>query len=211
MADVTAQVTLKMKSGVTADYVSNTFHLIGIEEGTDDTAVATAIEELYDDLAPGLSSVVSQTGHILKLYVTGAPAPNYPYAEIEFAMATDPTGATLPQEVACCISYEAKRESGLNQKRRRGRIYIGPLDVAAGDLGRPTAGLIDLLLDSAETFALAIQAIDTLGVGFWGVYSPTNGSTQAIKTISVDNTYDTQRRRGLGSTNRTSRTLTLPS
>lgn len=207
---MTAQIVLTMESQLTEDFVSNTMHFFGIDLATDTAAVSAEIVEFYSSIRGMFSSAVAIGPHLIKFYDTDAPAPNYPYAETSFTWPSKPTGDSLPSEVAVCLSYAAKRESGEPANRRRGRIYLGPISVLQNDDGRPSQLIRTTFLDAAETLAQEINTIPALGTGFWGIYSPTGGTIAAIKTLSVDNAFDTQRRRGVAPTIKDVRTLALP-
>jgi hypothetical protein len=211
MADITAQVVLAMESGMTEDYVSNTMHFTGIQaDVTEGNALAAAIKAFYDDVQTYLSGAIAQTGHMVKLYETNAPAPNYPFLEVEWDLASNPTANPLPSEVAICLSFEAARVSGIPQARRRGRIYIGPLSSGVVSSGRPATIVQQDILDAGVLFAGTVNTIPALGTGFWGVWSNTANAFAPAKTLSVDDAFDTQRRRGLAPTSKVTATLPLP-
>lgn len=100
----------------------------------------------------------------------------------------------LPNEVAVCLSYYGSR----NIPRHRGRIYLGPLNAnamqtheAGGDMG-PHAGLVwGLRAAAGRLRAAASPALP------WSVYSRVNNQLDPITAGWVDNSFDTQRRRGI--------------
>lgn len=130
----------------------------------------------------------------------------------------------LPGEVACCLSYNADLtnvpEEAVDDpdadtaperpaSRRRGRVYIGPLTDAAAEMSeypiRPHSTLRNALLGfgvflSSPT-AAALTAVGTK----WVVRSDSGfaGAAYPVARVSVDNSFDTQRRRGVSSTVRT--------
>jgi hypothetical protein len=120
----------------------------------------------------------------------------------------------LPNEVALCLSYQAVAISGESQARRRGRIFFGPLCNTANTLSatgecRPSAALVTALCGAATL--LATPAATAAGdLVHWAVYSPTTDLTETIDDAFqdvdngwVDNSFDTQRRRGRDATART--------
>jgi len=109
-----------------------------------------------------------------------------------------PLALQAPREVALCLSFRGS----VNEKRSRGRIYLGPMQSGAE---RPFDGLL------TEALQLAQQLADIGGVGVdWCVYSPTTraGSPAlgpAFKPIQLawcDDEWDTMRSRGYRSTKR---------
>lgn len=104
-----------------------------------------------------------------------------------------------PGEVAVCLSYASSTTWDTSTRRRRGRIFCGPLANGVMQGERPATALI------TATIALgnALAAVGS-GVGAnWMIYSPSDATSAEIQTISVDNAWDTQRRRGLSPTERT--------
>lgn len=125
---------------------------------------------------------------------------------------------SLPGEVSLVASFRADYgtaaehfEGTRPRARRRGRVYIGPLntftcDATAGSTAvqRPAAGFIDLLL--AQLTALGNTTITT-GGATWEVFSHTDWDGHPVTQGWVDNAYDTQRRRGEKATARDTFTL----
>lgn len=106
----------------------------------------------------------------------------------------------LPTECAAVFSYQATQESGLPQARRRNRIYFGPISTeGAGDSGRIANNLVQDMLFSGRQLK---EASDASANWTWSVYSPTDNEFYATHDGWVDNGMDTQRRRGLRSTQR---------
>lgn len=129
-----------------------------------------------------------------------------------------------PSEVACCLTLRAinwqdqqiERPDGADQgaevdrprQRYTGRIYVGPLEAAAGTTGsdgrvRPHADLQTALLNSAE------QLYDQLAANghFWAVWSRKDAVARGLTEVQVDDAFDVQRRRGLDPTVRATRFL----
>lgn len=129
---------------------------------------------------------------------------------------------SLPAEVAVVASLYADmtdipQESGATRPaaRRRGRSYMGPFTTnvlaAAADattVQRPDAETIATLLDAFERLGNASQDIMSLNAGlFMSVYSPSDQALRTVKTIHVDNAFDTVRKRGPDASARTARTV----
>jgi hypothetical protein len=129
---------------------------------------------------------------------------------------TPGTSLSLPAEVAVCLSYTGQITSGVNRRRNRGRIYIGPLNVDAGghvgDVSRPNETFMGVLAGAAG-------GLKTGAPTQWSIFSraqagpPEGGAdaytasqlTGAFREVDrgyVDNAWDTQRRRGAQPTDR---------
>jgi len=128
-----------------------------------------------------------------------------------------PAGASqnIPEEVALCLSYYTDR----NLKSKRGRLYIGPLNVgaltASGEPPRPHAGMqaafaaagTRLIATGLPTVAPATVTNtfpDSAGVAStaWALYSPKLGTYAAIEHGWIDDEWDGQSRRRLEATGR---------
>lgn len=201
-----AQVTLKHDTGLAEDHFVNTFHFDSDNAvaGTAEKAgLAARLNVFYQALAPQMASVLS--GELdVKIYNMADPEPRVPiYVETFTGMAVGST--SLPEEVAMCLSYHAAPVSGENQRRKRGRIFLGPIsstqNVVTSGRARPS--------DAFRGVALAAMAnlVEGLGAGDprLAVFSPTILATTAgdldaaysdVVEVSVDNAWDIQRKRG---------------
>jgi hypothetical protein len=107
----------------------------------------------------------------------------------------------MPPEVAICLSYQAAKISGVPQARRRGRVFIGPLNTSAmGTDGRPATAFINALVGAADALKDPAGAPDW-DWSTWSSFDPTVSTV--IDNGWVDNEFDTQRRRGRKYTTRT--------
>jgi hypothetical protein len=107
------------------------------------------------------------------------------------------SGKGAPAEVALCLSYY----EGVNVPRRRGRVYFGPWAQAAM-AARPEADLREVL----RVFGAGLAGLGGVNVD-WQLVSPTNNTRKRITHIWVDDSWDTQRRRGPKSTTRVLNTV----
>lgn len=213
MADklMRAQVTIPRVTGVPEDAFTNTWYFDGddlggpIADGGYHDTVMTLLGNFYhaiDQFLCGMAGTVAT----VKIYDMRDPEPRIP-ERIDTIALTLGTGDWMPAEVALCLSFQAAGASGVNQARRRGRVYLGPIDHDAtytqnlGDV-RPTSTCRDAI--AAAAGALRDGADTTFGSHVsWAVYSPT---LDVVGTIDdafndvdngwVDNSFDTQRRRG---------------
>lgn len=201
MVDMLAQVTLKTSSAIPADYVVNTFSFDFTNSQANIDAATLNIKDFYDAItATGFSAAMSQAGHVIKWYLHGGAKPNYPQAETGFALDSAPAGSQLPSEVALVMSFQGDRIPGQEQRRRQGRIYLGIGDAAQNSSGRPSSTLINAVVAAGGQL---ITDVDTDTDGKWTVYSTLNGSSVEVTNGWVDNAWDTQRRRGIETTART--------
>jgi hypothetical protein len=199
MAVERALVTLRTADAIPANFLTNSLWFDVVEE--EDYPIITAvIEECYNLLIAELSNLLAQNGHEIQFYRESDPTPRVPTFETTFNLDSAPSGSPLPREVSLCLSFQAGKVSGLSQARRRGRIYLGPLDSATvGTDGRPDAGVIAAVASFGEQLLGASQASLTWK---WAVYSRVNGSGSEVMDGWVDNSFDTQRRRGDAPTTR---------
>lgn len=158
-----------------------------------------AIDEQLSDQA------LSPTGHTIKLYNQEDVEPRSPVEELTFGLTGLSAATALPAEVALCSSFQGDPVSGQNQQQRRGRIYIsGWINSANGSGGRPSQATRILLGNATAQLSNDLQAIGSgLTQVVWVVYSRTADENAQITNGWVDDAWDTQRRRGVKPSTRT--------
>jgi len=141
----------------------------------------------------------SYNGMTIKAYnmPAGNPPVSGPPIEVK-SYGLAPTSIDGPCELALALSYSADDDQA-GKPRRRGRIY---LPWHSNDVRmRPTQAMVDVVLSFGEALGSAGNA----GNSTWHMFSPTDNVTRKIESISCDNEWDVQRRRGLRATFRTRR------
>lgn len=207
MTRFSAQVIMRPTSGVSKDYVTNTFHFetdqdttAGFDDAYLTTEIMNALVTLYDDIRTRLGGL-NLTGHRIKFVDIDGPRPQYPKFEYMWEFDGPVPQTVLPSEVAVVSSFEASQVAGVRQSSRRGRVYLGPL--AASSLEQSTGRLTDAARTAIATaFDTFAGKQDTAGFNgwTWTVYSPTLDQMAQVVAGHVDNAFDTQRRRGVSST-----------
>lgn len=203
------QVTFPTDSAIPADYVTNTWHFENHVVGgipSDYDNVRDMLKDFYATTPAGGTSSVSSymagtlnSPAVVKAYKLDDTPPRAPVYESTFAATFASTGG-MPAEVAMCLSFQAARASGSPQNRRRNRVYLGPLTGSVCDtLGRPTSAFITAIQKSAQALKAASIAATSWD---WVVYSPFNNAFYDVHDGWIDNAFDTQRRRGLDPTTR---------
>lgn len=203
------QVTFPTDSNIPKDFVTNSWHFFrtGVAPISDFDNVRDMLKDFYTVAPPlggaALSTFISNVMNgpaIVKAYNLADPLPRVPSYESTFPITPSGSGS-LPAEVAVVLSFQAARASGQSQARRRNRIYFGPLGTGAlNSSGRPDTTLITQM----QRCANALQDASVASASWdWVVYSPTNGTQEIVDNGWIDNAFDTQRRRGLAPTSRT--------
>lgn len=213
------QVTMERDTNVPVDRVVNTLHYSLYDGGVPvgDFLLDVDAQMLADGVlaawTPWMASLFGSalSGAVsVAVYDMSAPEPRVPQGFAEDLSNT--VGATcLPAELAVCLSFAGAAQSGVNQARRRGRIFLGPCPTTAmdsatvGDVGvaatyRTNAlGLGDDLTRIAATgtsgFRLGVLSRRGMDLG----QTPDEAFTEA-ETLWVDNAFDVQRKRGKAST-----------
>lgn len=193
-------------SGIAKDASTNTWHFNDTGEIIPGATVRDHWQTFMRAISTLFPSTVAQTGHTLRIYDLADPEPRAPIYDGTWSFSGAPGGAAAPPELCIVTSFQATRESGVLQSRRRGRLYLGPLKASVVDVGRisptdqgtiatATKGLVDNLYASGADFA---------------VYSRVESAAFAVTNGWVDNAVDVQRRRGLTSTARTTWTRVVP-
>lgn len=102
-------------------------------------------------------------------------------------------------EVALCLSYY----SGRNLPRTRGRIFLGPIELAhmTGPIAFPS------ITSAVIAQGIAIDTAAAAASMTWCLHSVKDNDYLPITNLWVDNAWDTQRRRGTASTVRVQHAL----
>jgi hypothetical protein len=204
MTWIRAQVILHTVDAVAENFVTNSWCIetTDVPGPSEFLNLTTCFKDFYDDLNGILAVPIAQNAHEIKYYdLEWVTPPNYPLAVNTFNLTTAPSAATLPSEVAICLSFQGEKVPGFPQARRRGRVYIGPVSQTLNSAGRPTSPLLSQLASSVQTLCSNLKAAPEPAV--LSVWSPTDGSGVNIADGWIDNAWDTQRRRGLTRTSRT--------
>lgn len=202
MAAIRGQVILKTVDAFPANYATNSwaFEVSAIPGQTSD--ITTILKAFYDTLRPYMSGRTAQNGHEIKWTALPGSPPNYPFATTTFNLTTAPAGGNMPQEVAMALSFQGARFAGLPQNRRRGRVFLGPLDSSVcGTDDRPVSAFLTTMTGAATTLKAACQALSP--AVNWSVWSQTDADVVNITDGWMDNAFDTVRRRGIEVTSRT--------
>lgn len=210
MTVLRVQAIIARDNGIPADECINTWHF---RTGSDAPALdvmAAAFDQLgifYAAIDTFLAGYVATPINFFA-YNLADPEPRVPMGTASLSIAPG-SGAAFPAEVAICLSYRASLVSGSNPARRRGRIFLGPLDSDSGTTGtsdtRIDSGVRSAIATAAEALALRTGASDDAR---WVVFSPTSAgpppwSEGVLEANSfdvtfgyIDDAYDTVRSRG---------------
>lgn len=206
MSVVRVLVALAHISALPEDSATNTFHFATSTPpvATELDNIETGIENFYladggawggDSLVEFMSRELSGAATV-KYYNLDDPTPRAPIRTETFSFTPPATDNALPEEVALVVSFQGTPISGEPQARRRGRLYIGPINGSANTVdGRPTTAFRNRLRLGAENLMADVNTV-------WGVWSPTDSAFVTVTNGWVDNAFDTQRRRGQAATAR---------
>jgi hypothetical protein len=217
---VRAMVQLPGTSGLARDNVVNTFHFwcSVLDEGNL-SHIRDMLSRFYNTTAAGgsggisayLSTAISRgTPVLVKCYDLGDPVlhnaegkvtQQRPLHQASFNLASAGTGlGSLPSECAVTLSYYA----GQNQKRYRGRIFLGPMDRSAQGAAEQGDSRVNASLQTLIQAKASELAADASFEGVrWGLFSTTDNVVRYPITGGwCDNAWDTIRKRGLKPTAR---------
>lgn len=204
MTIIRAMAIWPMDSAIPADSVVNTWHFQTPDASATSTlAINGALTTFYNTIRDLYSPDINHTGGIVKYYDLADEMPRPPRNELALSI-TAPGGFTqYPSELAICLSFQGDKVAGVPQARRRGRVYIGPLNSSTATGGRLIAPAAITTLVGAADALLASSLTDSNYT--WIVHSSTYVSSEATVVTNgwVDNAFDIQRRRGLKATTRT--------
>ena len=214
MADriIRVNVTMPYITGLPRDVSINTFHFMWEDTNDLDATLVDALSGFYNDVWGSATKPISDymsryfdnaTDHS-GITVYDAQAEGGPIGGDTWTLAQGDDQDTLPFEVSVALSYIGDG-SGVPLKRRRGRIYVGPINLGAANLtsngpGSPSTGFEQSLVGAATELANN-AALAAVGLR-WAVYSRVNDAAYPITQGWVDNEFDTQRRRQVRATSR---------
>lgn len=191
-----------------ADNQTNTWHFEGDEGSFVDrdeyaATIAGEVGAFYQDIDSELGTLMFVNPLILRVYDLEDPEPRPPILEELVTLTLPSAGDPLPPEVTMVMSFQAERLAGVNQARRRGRLY---LPTSRESLTVVSSGRVIWSAATINTVVAAASGILTTqpAGSAWSVYSPTTfaatgslaQSFSAVFEGWVDNEPDTQRRRG---------------
>lgn len=213
-----AQLVLPNDNGLPKDSVVNTWHYMAddaLSDANNAIDFNAQLDAFYTAWVPFNGSAnVDWANCLVKHYVFEEAVPRIPFYEAPISPGTPPgTNDDFPPDVAICLSMQSDRISGANMRRRRGRVYLGPLSFGTGDVSTFPTSLADLVANGADT------AFFGTGTSTLAVYSPYTHhdvpvggnikdypdedasklilSFHEVTRVWCDNEFDTQRRRGL--------------
>lgn len=208
------QVALEHVSGMPEDVVVNTFHAeatlgVGVPQ------FALDVFNFYDQVQTNGFRVwdfISQelTGDCtIKVYEDETAPPHIPVYTLTDTMAAGSALPSLPDECAAVLSFKAASVPGIDIRSTRGRVYIGPLNVAAcaGFVAGPPYNWsepVRVRTELRDTLCLAggILMANNSADQTWVVWSRVQATGYEIVEGFCDNEFDTQRRRSPAATAR---------
>lgn len=234
MAKYKCQVEIPNVTGLPIDKSVNTWYFKSTQVGTqtqETDDIANALFAFYNGIDELLSDKVTSPAR-LKIYDHNEAPPRFPIFDENFVIQPG-VGASLPNEVAICLSFKAADVSGGNRRRRRGRVYLGPWLASVGNSQTGDQGVDSAdrttIAGAAGSNLLPVLTPQSLSVIEWCVFSRSDALGLAIGAAGpaeepdytdaeltlgyhpvvecwVDNAFDTQRRRGVRPTTRTTAT-----
>lgn len=158
-------------------------------------AINAALVNFYNSLSTMFASALITGNWTTKIYNLADPKPRIPVTSYNGSIAGLGSGQALPPEVCCVMTYAAIPVAGVNQQRRRGRVYLGPFVV--GQIGTNT-GWSSATQTGIKSAGNALLTSSTGAADWkWVVHSTVANSSAPVSTGYVDSLTDIQRRRGL--------------
>jgi len=188
------------------DRVVNVFHFTHVTLGPPDyEAAAQLCFDFFDVAHAPAPSIRAQLGSTLsgawsaRVYDLVDPIPRVPKTILTGTYAVG--SSCMAEEVCLCLSFQGAPVSGELQRRKRGRIYIGPLvDGIRIDSSTPRPN--DTFINGIRAAAANLRDDGVDNEMLWSVYSRADNKMVPVENGWVDNSFDTQRRRGPDSTAR---------
>lgn len=192
-----AQISVAADTGFPRDRQVITPHFV--------SGTATA-QQLADKLGAGMLTYLKASYDVtVNIYLEDwAPpgTPHPPLASGQYGTKGNTITSQSPREVALCLSYYA----GVNAKRSRGRLYVPHTWIYRNSTSPNPAPATPTAADQTAAQNIWTQVLlpcyTTLSV-IWVVASRADKNAKMVSAWWVDNEWDTQRRRGMKSTART--------
>lgn len=219
--DVLVRPVMTSSTGLPADAVTNdfAFRMSGAPTESDLEAVVAAVDGFYRDTQTAgnavgefISNAINRAvTHRIEVYKIQAGPLGSPIYETDWlGPPTSLTSTGVPTEVAAVLSFHGDlsgvlEESGSTRPRarRRGRVYIGPLN-SAGPTGSTPPYLLGAGIQSVMRQAAVSMYDEADAAGWtWSVWSRANAELYPVVAGWTDDAPDTQRRRGPKATTRT--------
>lgn len=211
MAYIRALVQIPRDTTLGADVVTNTLYFDSDSGNADDVwpEIHAELDTFYKAFDQFLAGDLIQNTATVDYYDMADSEPRVPVGTGTITL-TPGTSTPMPAEVSICLTFQGATGSGVNMRRRRGRIFIGPL---VSGLGISTGGRYLVGGTQAGIIATAATNLKNQTTTFgtkWAVFSPTTyaetGSLDAafedVSSGWVDDEWDIQRRRGTVAQNR---------
>lgn len=197
MAQYRFMMIRRPASQLPRDVVVSSFYIDTDLDFAFDTAeqVSGVAKDAATLFATTMPQINTHLGYECRVYNLN-DAPNSPPRHRAYTAQTTVGAAPGPMEVALCLSYYNQ----LNAPRRRGRMYLGPWPQSAMEM-RPSATTRGYL----ATLAAGIANLGGVTVD-WCIRSTVDDVLRNVTHWYVDDEWDTQRRRGLRATTRTTGT-----
>lgn len=163
-----------------------------------DPTSGTDAQALCDDLAAAINTwTVPATKMItVKAYNLQGAKPNYPLASKTLGSTPSPT-IGVPQQALCLSFY-----SGLNQPRKRGRLYLPAWTMTNTGAELSSSVASATLRTKAAALVPIFAGLGGANVD-WIVWSRVAQSAGRVDNYFIDESWDIQRRRKVKSTQRT--------
>lgn len=194
------------------DVATNTLYFLNNWSAPPDESQRAALQTLLNTFYTNVFTAVKMSPVIVRsqiralVYDNDSPEPRAPIADIGLTLGSALQGTSgTAEELAICMSFQAPRISGESQARRRGRIYLGPLDNSAFTVSSSSAfTAVPSAIRTGLTGAMQTLRSDGVTAGQqWSIWSRANGESYLVTNGWVDNALDVQRRRGNRTTVRT--------
>lgn len=214
MATARCQITLNRTTGQSVDDITNTWYFTTGSAGTlTDTqcnVLNDALEDFYQAWDNSFMSNFVSTAGASKFWDMEDSEPRVPVHEDTFTLSSLVSSNQLPADVAVCLSFQGDPVSGVNQRRRRGRVYLGPLvtgiytagtgdtEINSGFRSAIETGLTAMIATAATATPAFTHCVfsETQFASTGNVYD----SIAIVTEYSIENQPDTQRRRGKAAT-----------
>ena len=213
MALYRVDVVFPMFTGLPRDIIQNTFHIVStatieaVAVNCADIWLSDFYKEVYADNSVDKVNYIQWANAKVRVFNMDDPSPRIPWEENLDIGTSGSAASTVPTEVAVVASFQSAGLPGEVYQRRYNRIYLGALLPAYLDASTTStfpvidAGFRNRIITAMTVLQSALSGPDNV----WVQLSMAGGVPRALPVIGgwVDDSPDTQRRRGVDATSRT--------
>lgn len=190
------QVILRGASGASEDVYANTYWFSGVVPTKEQQLALMLLDlkQVYVNIEDFMSGYLTDTATIKVYDMSDAPPREPAWSDFTWDPGQE-ASVSLPSELACCVSFHGAPPVS---PRRRGRVYIGPLNIRTMGHAGPGQVTVPTNCWGANWHINLASAFNNFRTSEAGQDWVVHGKVSNVPVVGgwIDDAYDIQRRRG---------------